>query len=402
MNDRLSVLLVSNGHGEAAIAGYLARAIASRVPGVLIEHFPLVGRSQPGDWPAGVGPQADMPSGGLVANWNVRNLAGDVRAGLVQLVYRQRRFLRTQHGRTVLVAVGDAFCLWMALAAGRPVIFVATAKSDYVAPHSALERKILARSKLIFARDAATAQSLARRGLPAVYAGNLMMDGIAPTGTDLGAAADAVRLAVLPGSRADAPTVAAEMLERVSAIARLLHARGRRVQAFVSVAPGVSPDAVVRALRALGAQLPPPLDGHGVVSRFATDSLELVIVWGCFGDVLAAAQLALGQAGTANEQAAGFGLPVVAALEPGETPAKMQWYRMRQKRLLGEALLVLPPKPELFAKEVVDLLDDPGRQAAMAQAGKQRMGKPGGAAAVADALAAMGSHAERAREYGGA
>ena len=229
-----------------------------------------------------------------------------------------------------------------------------------------------------------------------------MMDGVAPTGVDLGASADAVRLAVLPGSRADAPTVAAEMFERVSAIARLLQAGRQRIQAFVSVAPGVDPHVVVTALRERGAQLPSVRGGPGVVSRVAADSLELVIVWGCFGDVLAASQVALGQAGTANEQAAGFGLPVVAALEPGETPAKMQWYRMRQKRLLGEALLVLPSKPQLFAKEVVALLDDPRRQAAMAEAGKQRMGKPGGAAAVADALAAIGSQDERTRGDGAA
>src|SRR5579872_7558291 len=40
------ILLVSNGYGEAAIAGYIAHAIAARAPAATVEHFPLeIGRA---------------------------------------------------------------------------------------------------------------------------------------------------------------------------------------------------------------------------------------------------------------------------------------------------------------------------------------------------------------------
>jgi uncharacterized protein (TIGR03492 family) len=383
------ILLVSNGHGEAAIAGYIARAIGAKDPGVRIEHFPLVGRAPQGAWPPAVGPQREMPSGGLVANWNVGNLMRDVHEGLVSLLLCQYQFMRRQQKRSVVVAVGDVFCLWMARRSGCPVVFVATAKSDYVASHSFFERRILSGAREVFVRDQTTAKSLEQAGIRARYAGNVMMDGVGTGQADLGIDDGAVRLGVLPGSRSDAPKVCAAMFVRLRAIAQSLSARGARVQAFVSLAAGVDDAAVMDAMRSQGAKLTQVGAGQGVIARGSAGSLEVVVVRGCFGDVLAASQLVLGQAGTANEQAAGYGRPVVAALEPGESPAKMQWYRMRQKRLLGDALAVAPTQPMEYAQAVIALLDDPQRQAAMAQMGRARMGSPGAADAVADSVLAV-------------
>ena len=155
------------------------------------------------------------------------------------------------------------------------------------------------------------------------------------------------------------------------------------MQALVSIAPSVEAAAVRAAIRSAGVDLTPPAPGVGVIASGQRDNLEITLVRGAFGDMIAAAAIVLGQAGTANEQAAGCGKPVIAAAQPGEAPEKMQWYRMRQKRLLGDALLVLPPQPQLFAAEVVRLVDDPQRVAHMADTGRRRMGSPGGAQAVA-------------------
>ena len=86
----MNVLIVSNGHGEAAIAGYLGRALLERAPSARVDHFPLVGEGE--ESPRGVtivGPRKRMPSGGLVAYWNFKNLMRDVGAGLPILVARQ-------------------------------------------------------------------------------------------------------------------------------------------------------------------------------------------------------------------------------------------------------------------------------------------------------------------------
>jgi hypothetical protein len=69
---------------------------------------------------------------------------------------------------------------------------------------------------------------------------------------------------------------------------------------------------------------------------------------------------------------------------------------MRQQRLLGDALLVLPAADDdAFAAGVVDLLDDQQRRDAMARAGRERMGGSGGAREVAKAALAVAAKGER-------
>lgn len=393
MNDAPSgpvdILLVSNGFGEAAIAGYIAKAIAQARPSARLEHLLLVGRADPNGWPPAVGPSDAMPSGGLVTYWNVANLLRDLRAGLLHLTLRQFRFLALQRHRDAIVAVGDIYCLAMCLvAARRPTVFVATAKSDLVAPHSSLERAIARRAVVTFTRDAATASNLQAAGVPARFAGNIMMDGLASAGTDLGLVEGELVVGVLPGSRADAPVALEEQIARLRALSVLLRARGKRVHALVSIAPSADEEELARAVERQGVVLSPAGFAPEVVATGADNGLRVSLVRGAFGDLIMSADIVFGQAGTANEQAAGSGKPVIAAATAGELPGKMRWYRMRQYKLLGDALLVLPPEPAAFAHEVVCLLDDPSRMAHMADVGRQRMGCGGGAAAVAQAALA--------------
>jgi len=382
-----SILLVSNGHGEAAIAGYIATAIDVKAPGTLVEHLPLVGKATDGAWPPAVGPQTEMPSGGLVTYGNARNMLSDIRAGLLGLSVRQFSFLCRQRKRDAVVAVGDVYCLALSLVARRPTVFVATAKSEFVAPHSSFECAIARRAAATFARDALTAQALQRRGVRAQWVGNLMMDGLAePDTRALPVRADAVRFAVLPGSRRDAPDNARAAARRLRKIAAALADRGSRLQAFVSLAPSVPADEVEHALASEGLELERRETASGIVATATApaSNLEVALVRGRFAELLAASDIVLGQAGTANEQAAGMGRPVIAASDPGIPPQRVGWYRQRQQRLLGDALLVLPDDDGEFVRGVVQLLDDPTRIQRMAEAGRARMGDAGAAAKVAE------------------
>jgi hypothetical protein len=61
---------------------------------------------------------------------------------------------------------------------------------------------------------------------------------------------------------------------------------------------------------------------------------------------------------------------------------------MRQQRLLGGALLIVPGEPAAAAVEAVcALLGDPVRLQTMGATGRARMGGAGGAAAIAAAVA---------------
>ncbi len=57
--------------------------------------------------------------------------------------------------------------------------------------------------------------------------------------------------------------------------------------------------------------------------------------------------------------------------------------------LLGDALLVVPGDPARAAGAIADLLADEPRRARMAAVGRERMGAPGGARAIAAAVAAL-------------
>jgi len=75
------------------------------------------------------------------------------------------------------------------------------------------------------------------------------------------------------------------------------------------------------------------------------------------GGILDGATLAIGQAGTANEAAAASGVPVVALELAGDR--RSGWYRMRQERLLGDALAIVPGESSAAAAAIVALLNDP-------------------------------------------
>jgi hypothetical protein len=354
------VLFVTNGHGEAAIAARIAAEVRRLGP-MQTEHFALVGE---GFIEAGfpdVGPQRAMPSGGLVAMGNLRAFGRDLATGWARLFVDQLRFLRAARAAyQVVVAVGDTYGCALSRRVGRPLIFVGTAKSVYVAPYGALERRIIRAARRIFVRDAATAADLRGHGVPAEAPGNVIVDLL--EAREHYAWPGPVRIALLPGSRERAYGDA----ERLAAVADAVTQRVPGAVAALSIAPNLD------------------------VARFAPvlERFPAITPWqGPIGGLLAGATVVIGQAGTANEAAAAQGLPVIAFDVDGDR--RNGWYRMRQERLLGDAMIVVPGGLEAATGAIVALLHDPARLAAMRAAGPARMGAPGGAATIASAIVAQ-------------
>jgi uncharacterized protein (TIGR03492 family) len=373
------ILFVANGHGETAIAARIAREIARLSgDGAGLDLFPLVGTGGGANGLHIVGPRRAMPSGGLVAMGNVRAFSRDVAAGFVGLFARQVAFVRDVRAYDAAIAVGDAYALAFAFGTRLPTFFVGTAKSVYVAPYGPFERLLLRGAVRVFVRDEATAVRLRSQGVRAEAPGNVIADLAsaregAPPGRWIG---------VLPGSRDDA-------YDDGLRLARVIRALGKRragTAALLSVAPTLDATRFARALADDG-WIPAP----AVEAPFAFDvrdgETRLAGWTGDLGPLLAASVVTLGQAGTANEQAAAFGVPVVALdRTAGGGRGGADWYRMRQRRLLGDALLLVPARPEDAAATLGALLDDPERLRAMSVAGPARMGAPGGAEAIARAV----------------
>lgn len=391
------VLFISNGHGEDLLAGVLAKALHQRCPHLELWAFPIVGIGQAYEkFPVkGVGVQKEMPSGGWIRQ-SFAALREDVKAGFLKLTWQQWQTLKTLRNQVShVVAVGDIYALYLAYRfVAKPIAFVPTAKSDYIRSHLAIEKHLMRKyCQIVLARDELTAANLRQSQIPAQYVGNLMMDAIFPSDCTLpGISPGEKVIGILPGSREEAYTNLPLLCITIDEIGGNLP----DMIFAVALAGNLSLDKTETILGKYGWQMaraksPMGLDDSDGQSRresyrarwLAKGKTRLLIAQGRFGDILASSCLCLGMAGTANEQAAGLGRPVVAFPGPGsQFTAK---FLRAQKRLLGDALEAARD-PRAAGQAVLEILTDPTKYEVMATCGRERMGQPGGAKRMADKL----------------
>jgi uncharacterized protein (TIGR03492 family) len=382
----MRVLFVTNGHGEAAIADRIAYELRAISPDARLDHLALVG-DVASETMHEVGPRQIMPSGGLIAMGNLRNIAKDLRAGLVGLTLSQRAFLRAARGSyDVALAVGDVYALVMTFALRTRSVFVGTAKSVFVAPYGPFERLFLRRASACFVRDEPTARALRENGVKAESA-NAIVDLFAMP--DDPAAAHAVQgftpaLALFPGSREKAYDDAAFLLEVAREVARSWPTLG----AALSIARGLDGERFALEAERAGWQVRATGD-DAIPFVLSENGREIVRAWrGGLGPLLARVALVLGQAGTANEAAAAAGVPIVAFERDGDGNAS--WYRRRQRGLLRDALAVLPGNFADAVRGVGSILEDSAQRRHMSEAGRARMGEAGGAQQIARRVVSLG------------
>ncbi len=416
------VLLISNGHGEDLIGATLAERLLG-ISGLELAAFPLVGtgRAYTALGIPLVMPGRDFPSGGFLRN-SLKNLLLDLRSGILGFTRKQVRALRAHRDRfDLVVCLGDLYPLFLAGACLRaPVFFLPTAKSDYIRAHGRLEVKLMRRfAARVFPRDPLTTAALAGQGLPAEFTGNLMMDALRFTDTGFPPRAEGEWLvAFLPGSRQEAYINMEDLAAVAVAFQELLARKGERRTAgfWVALSGGLDFAKVAKRLKPLGWVAQPPAagaaekgvcgsllynDGHSGSGRPESENpesgrlgnerpgsegqnsgkLRMTVAKGRFADILAACDGVVGLAGTANEQAAGLGKPVVTF--PGRGPQFTAEFARMQKRLLGEAVALTEREPDRVAAELYAVLTDAKRRAAAAWAGRERMGEPGGAERIA-------------------
>lgn len=383
------ILFVSNGHGEAAIAERIAGALCA-AGSFACDHLALVGGAAPSEHLTQVGPRKAMPSGGLLAMGNARDIGKDIAAGLLGHTWEQLRFARSTRGcYDAVVAVGDVFALLFALRSGAPAIYVGTAKSVHVAPYGAMEERVLRRARAVFVRDADTARALRGHGVDAEAPGNVIADLFSDADDASYESAYDPTLALFPGSRSSAYGEAAFLC----AVVREIAGSRERLGATLSIAPSLDAETFARTLTREGWTVRSDEPSERVPFTLYDGARAIVTGWsGALGVMLAQATLVLGQAGTANEAACAGGVPVVAFERAAHK--RTSWYRMRQAGLLGEGLLVVRGGKKEAVAAVSALLDDEPRRKRMGAAGRERMGSAGGAGAIAQRIAAIaGTHA---------
>ena len=287
MNARLKLLCLSNGHGEDAIAVRILRELQQQPHPPELAALPLVGEGQAYSQLANIpiiGPVRQMPSGGFIY-MDGREFLRDVNSGLLQLVQAQFKIVRAwaKEGGTIL-AVGDIVPLLFAWLSGAPYAFVGTAKSEYylrdeqgLLPRQSRmqrwegwsgsvylpwERWFMSRKrcKAVFPRDALTAETLQKFGIPAYNLGDPMVDDLEPENGEVALYRGDLEsrekqrsliITLLPGSRT--PEAYANWDLIVAAVAGVVEAfRDRNLLFLGAIAPSLSLEALCPTLESYG------------------------------------------------------------------------------------------------------------------------------------------------------
>ncbi|MFA5097134.1 MAG: lipid-A-disaccharide synthase-related protein [Candidatus Margulisiibacteriota bacterium] len=373
----MKILFLSNGHGEDLIAARLIK----EMPQQEIAALPIVGAGLPYE-ELGIrilGPRKSLPSGGFIYQ-SFSNMIRDIASGLGKNTLDQIRVLRQQKAEFDLaVCVGDIVPVIGALFSGLSFTFMGSAKSDhYDYSYTPWEKFILKRYCLMsYLRDQKTADNFAKAGIRSAYLGNPMMDCFEVTGEDFGLDKETRIVGILPGSRQDAKLNLEDILAAAKELDKLAERQNIKIAYLVSVAPTLDMTELKTALSRLVPSAVEGVEGPG---------LKLICT-PKFGDILNRSDIIIGLAGTASEQAAGMGKPIVAFAGRGVQYTAS--FAKRQTQLLGEALSVVKRDPSAVAGEVLSILTDTKRHQRMSEVGRSRVSGRGSSKRIAESILSL-------------
>ncbi len=323
-----SVRIISNGHGEDAIAAQIISAL-----GIQSFHYtpiPLVG-SGVSYHQLGIPPklvQDQLPSGGFLLRF--KDFLSDIRSGLLPQFNKQRQTLRS-FGADYQLVVGDVYALFMATYHSNiPTVFFPTAKSERSIPHYSVEfYYIRTHAQLVFPRDIETHQVFYKKRIPTRFFGNPMFDGM----TSSVKKPTKLTLLLLPGSRKEA-------IYNMKTMLSILDQMNLKKQLDFIVC--LSSHFKYSDLKQVISNLPWIIKKHQDkwVFQHTRKPLQLVVLHD-FHDALQQSSLVLGLAGTANEQSMHANRQLISFIGSGPQSTKKRF--MQQHRLIEGAQPVLIP-----------------------------------------------------------
>lgn len=354
----MNIIFISNGHGEDVIASQIINELSSIIEDASISAFPIVGegRAFRNKNVKILGTQKSFPSGGFT-HLSASNFIKDISFGLFSnLISQIKIFVSLRNKFDLAVSIGDIVPIIAALLLNAKFIFIGCAKSDYYKrSYTALEKYLLRKyCTLCFARDKITSENLNREGIKSLYVGNPMMDCITIGEKIKFLKPNSKIIGILPGSRNDAY----KNIEDIGKIIRELNEIAGREKIDIEFIAAVSENLDL-------SKLPIIRNLHFFKDRFR--------------EVINESDMIIGLSGTANEQAAGLGKPVVSFAGRGSQYTEL--FAKRQKQLLGDALLV--SNISRASLDIWTLLFDADRRRIMSNAGQERMGKSGASKEIA-------------------
>jgi uncharacterized protein (TIGR03492 family) len=360
------LLVISNGHGEDSIGAEIVRRLPSNIEA---SAYPTLGT---GAAYAGVcdivGPRAHLTSAGsrVATGTFVRDMRGGLLATIPPGIAFARRARRDYDA---FLVVGDFVGVLGCFLTGiRNIVYVDVYKTGFGRPYGGLERWIIAKTcRTVFTRHATLATELTHADIDARTAGNVMMDTIARSGIDLAPLRSrSLAVTLLPGSRAE---TAANFALQLEALRRL--PQNLMPDVFLALAPGLDPQPLAHAA------------GFSVAGDTLIGDVTVHVVQGALGDLVAASDVVLSQAGTATVQTVGLGKPVLSFTRPTD---RMSRHR-DESRLFGDSRILVRDDATELSSALATLLADPADRTRRGAIGRDRIGPQGAMAAIVAELA---------------
>ena len=346
------IIVASNGYGEDAIGVVLAKKLREKLPDSKIYAFPLVGR---GDAYKKENFEIKSalsvtPSGGVL-KYSVKDLWGDMRAGLLRQVRAQLQDWNKIAGKIKTpICVGDVYLILHTLfGSGSRPLFAATAKTVYLSGHWRLERFLINKFTLkTWTRDLKSAEQLGKR---ATYSGSPIMDLLYEC--ENYEKGDMILL--LPGSR----TRANQDVKLLLDAAELMNAEGEKSFRMI-LAPTLDFQKFFASCKSYGWE-----KNNDALEK---NSLKINLSFDSVAKSVNGVKILLGLGGTANQLCAGLGIPVISIDEKGKRV---------QKKLLGDSEILVPASAKDLAECALKVSRDEKLYQFMSNSGRERMGTPG-------------------------
>jgi len=345
------VIFLSNGYGEDTISTYIIRELKNKINqtdiNIDILAFPLVddGEKYKQNNIKVIGPTKILKSSGISGLLNIKNFIIDIKDGLLNLILKQLDFLKEYKNKKniYLIGVGDIYPLFLSVFKNKlsktNVIFIPTAKSYKTEAFNSIEIYLMSLVNANFVRDEITYLKLKNKLNNIYFTGNPVLD---IEYLKLSENINFINnIIILPGRKQNCLNNLFYFIKAINLILNKI--RNQNILNFLPTFSIIVPDFYpINEIKNL------------IKNELNQENKEKVYLLSdkYYRYVLENSYLVWGQGGSANEQAAGYKLPVISFNENN-------WYRKRQKKLLNNCLILVKQNDiESLVNETINLFKD--------------------------------------------
>ncbi len=367
------IIFLSNGYGEDTISTYIIRELKNKINNIDISAFPLVneGEKYKQNNIKVIGPTKILKSSGISGFLNIKNFIIDIKDGLLNLILKQLNFLKEYKNKKniYLVAVGDIYPLFLSVFQNKlsktNVIFIPTAKSYKTEPFNFIEIYLMSLVNANFVRDEITYLKLKNKLNNVYFVGNPVLD------IEYLQLSENINLInniiILPGRKQNCLNNLIYFIKAINLILNKIKTENilNFLPTFSIIVPDFYPINEIKNL---------------IENELNQENKEKVYLLSdkYYRYVLENSYLVWGQGGSANEQAAGYKLPVISFNENN-------WYRKRQKKLLNNCLILVKQYDiDSLVNETINLFKDKSKYDFLKEECYKEMGPLSGAINIAN------------------